>query len=78
MEGEEEEEMAASSAGSLVTSPGSVLRVEAEDGGVVGDKGKLTGNTASLFYYPTNVLFYQVCYWRIMFKQLYLITTFRY
>ena len=53
MEGEEEEEMAASSAGCLVTSPGSVLRVEAEEGGVAGDKGKFTGNTVS--YYPTNV-----------------------
>ena len=50
---EEEEEMAASSAGCLVTSPGSVLRVEAEEGGVAGDKGKFTGNTVS--YYPTNV-----------------------
>ena len=35
---EEEEEMVVSSAGSLVTSPESVLRVEAEDGVVAGDK----------------------------------------
>ena len=62
---EEEEEMVVSSAGSLVTSPESVLRVEAEDGVVAEDKGKFTGNTMlCLFNYCTNVnvLFYQVCY----------------
>ena len=47
---EEEGEMAASSAGSLVISPGSVLRVEAEDGVVEEDKGKFTGNTMLCLY----------------------------
>merc|ERR1719282_1580181 len=47
---EEEEEMVASGAGSLVTSPESVLRVEAEDGVVAGDKGKFTGYTMPCLY----------------------------
>ena len=54
---EEEGEMAASSAGSLVTSPESVLRVEAEDGVVAEDKGKFTGNTM-LCLYSTIILMF--------------------